>query len=200
MLTKRIIPCLDVRAGRVTKGVKFENNVDLGDPVDMAVAYSDGGADELVFYDITASAEGRPIDIGMVEAVAKAVRIPFAVGGGISCISDMERVILAGAEKISVNSLAVKNPQIIADGERTGSIPKTTHWRPNAAAPSAMSDGRSTASELTETFSAPARITRSMSPSVATPPPTAKGMRTARATASTMPMSIGRPSADAVMS
>jgi cyclase len=96
--------------------VKFKNNIDLGDPVDMAVAYSDGGADELVFYDITASAERRPIDIGMVEAVAKAVRIPFAVGGGISCLADMERVILAGAEKISVNSLAVRNPSIIADG------------------------------------------------------------------------------------
>ncbi len=116
MLTKRVIPCLDVRNGRVTKGVKFKNNVDLGDPVEMAVAYSDGGADELVFYDITASAERRPIDIGMVESVARAVRIPFAVGGGISNLSDMERVILAGAEKISVNSLAVKNPQIIADG------------------------------------------------------------------------------------
>ena len=116
MLTKRVIPCLDVRNGRVTKGVKFKNNIDLGDPVEMAVGYSDGGADELVFYDITASAEHRPIDIGMVEAVAKAVHIPFAVGGGISCLADMERVILAGAEKISVNSLAVKNPQIIADG------------------------------------------------------------------------------------
>ena len=116
MLTKRVIPCLDVRNGRVTKGVKFKNNVDLGDPVEMAVAYSDGGADELVFYDITASAERRPIDIGMVEAVAKAVRIPFAVGGGISCLADMERVILAGAEKISVNSLAVRNPQIISEG------------------------------------------------------------------------------------
>jgi len=116
MLTKRVIPCLDVRAGRVTKGVKFKNNVDLGDPVEMAVAYSDGGADELVFYDITASAEGRPIDIGMVTAVAKAVHIPFAVGGGIASLADMERVILAGAEKISVNSLAVKNPQIITDG------------------------------------------------------------------------------------
>ena len=104
MLTKRVIPCLDVRNGRVTKGVKFKNNVDLGDPV------------ELVFYDITASAERRPIDIGMVEAVAKAVRIPFAVGGGISCLADMERVILAGAEKISVNSLAVRNPQIISEG------------------------------------------------------------------------------------
>ena len=118
MLTKRVIPCLDVRNGRVTKGVKFKNNVDLGDPVEMAVAYSDGGADELVFYDITASAERRPIDIGMVEAVAKAVRIPFAVGGGISCLADMERVILAGAEKISVNSLAVKDPAVIAAGAR----------------------------------------------------------------------------------
>ncbi len=118
MLTKRVIPCLDVRAGRVTKGVKFKNNVDLGDPVEMAVAYSDGGADELVFYDITASAEHRPIDIGMVEAVAKSVRIPFAVGGGIASLADMERVILAGAEKVSVNSLAVANPQIIADGAR----------------------------------------------------------------------------------
>ncbi len=118
MLAKRVIPCLDVRNGRVTKGVKFKNNVDLGDPVEMAVRYSDGGADELVFYDITASAERRPIDIGMVEAVAKAVRIPFAVGGGISSLPDMERVILAGAEKVSVNSLAVRNPSIISDGAR----------------------------------------------------------------------------------
>ena len=107
-----------MRAGRVTKGVRFKNNVDLGDPVEMAVDYSEGGADELVFYDITASAEGRPIDIGMVEAVAKAVRIPFAVGGGVSSLSDMERVILAGAEKVSVNSLAVRNPQIIAEGAK----------------------------------------------------------------------------------
>jgi len=116
MLKKRVIPCLDVRQGRVTKGVKFKNNVDLGDPVEMAVRYSDGGADELVFYDITASAERRPIDIGMVESVAQAIRIPFAVGGGISSVADMERVILAGAEKISVNSLAVRNPQVIAEG------------------------------------------------------------------------------------
>ena len=116
MLTKRVIPCLDVRRGRVTKGVRFQNNVDLGDPVEMAVAYSDGGADELVFYDITASAERRPIDIGMVESVAKAVHIPFAVGGGISSLADMERVILAGAEKVSVNSLAVRNPSIISEG------------------------------------------------------------------------------------
>ena len=115
-LTRRVIPCLDVRNGIVTKGVKFKNNIDLGDPVEMAVKYSEGGADELVFYDITASAERRPIDIEMVRSVAKAVRIPFAVGGGISSVADMERVILAGAEKISVNSLAVRNPEIIREG------------------------------------------------------------------------------------
>ena len=116
MLTKRVIPCLDVRNGRVTKGVRFKNNIDLGDPVEMAVAYSEGGADELVFYDITASAEGRPIDIGMVESVAKSVHIPFAVGGGIASLADMECVILAGAEKVSVNSLAVRNPSVISEG------------------------------------------------------------------------------------
>ena len=118
MLTKRIIPCLDVRNRIVTKGVKFQNNVDLGDPVGMAVAYSDGGADELVFYDITASAERRPIDIEMVREVARAIRIPFAVGGGIESLDDMRRVLLAGAEKVSVNSLAVRNPKIIAEGAK----------------------------------------------------------------------------------
>ncbi len=118
MLTKRIIPCLDVRGGKVTKGVRFQNNIDLGDPVAMAARYYDEGCDELVFYDITASAEGRPIDIDMVRAVARTIRIPFAVGGGISSVADMSRVLLAGAEKISVNSLAVKNPNIIAEGAR----------------------------------------------------------------------------------
>ena len=86
MLSKRIVPCLDVRNKVVTKGVKFQNNVELGDPIEMAVAYSDGGCDELVFYDITASAERRPIDIEMVREVAKAVHIPFSVGGGIETI------------------------------------------------------------------------------------------------------------------
>lgn len=118
MLTRRIIPCLDIRNKIVTKGVRFQNNVDLGDPVEMAARYCEDGCDELVFYDITASAEGRPIDIEMVTEVAKAVRIPFAVGGGISTLRDMERVLLAGAEKISVNSLAVRNPSIIAEGSR----------------------------------------------------------------------------------
>jgi cyclase len=119
MLSKRIIPCLDVRNRVVTKGVKFQNNVDLGDPIEMAVAYSDGGCDELVFYDITASAERRPIDIEMVKDVAKNIRIPFAVGGGISTLADMYAVLAAGAEKVSVNSLAVRNPELIAEGART---------------------------------------------------------------------------------
>lgn len=118
MLTKRIIPCLDIRNKRVTKGVKFKNNIDLGDPIEMAARYSEEGCDELVFYDITASAEGRPIDLDMVREVARAVHIPFAVGGGISTVADMAAVLLAGAEKISVNSLAVRNPTIIRDGAK----------------------------------------------------------------------------------
>jgi cyclase len=118
MLTKRIIPCLDIRERKVTKGVRFKNNVVLGDPVELAARYYEEGCDELVFYDITASAEGRPIDIDMVRDVARAVRIPFAVGGGIRTLEDMSRVLLAGAEKISVNSLAVADPSIIAAGAR----------------------------------------------------------------------------------
>jgi cyclase len=116
MLTKRIIPCLDVRNKRVTKGIKFKDNRDIGDPVELAVTYSDGGCDELVFYDITASAEHRRTDIEMVKEVARAIRIPFAVGGGISNLQDMYDVLLAGAEKVSVNSLAVKQPEIITEG------------------------------------------------------------------------------------
>ena len=118
MLTKRIVPCLDVRNRVVTKGVKFQNNVDLGDPIEMAVAYSDGGCDELVFYDITASAERRGIDIDMVKEVGKVIHIPFAVGGGIRNLDDMYAVLLAGSEKVSVNSLAVENPEIIGEGAR----------------------------------------------------------------------------------
>lgn len=118
MLSKRLIVCLDVRNRKVTKGVKFQGNVDIGDPVEMAAQYYADGVDELVFYDITASAEGRPIDIGMVADVAKTVFIPFCVGGGISNLEDMRRALLAGAEKVSVNSLAVKTPEIIRDGAR----------------------------------------------------------------------------------
>ncbi len=118
MLSKRVIVCLDVRDGKTTKGVKFKGNVDIGDPVAMGKQYYEEGVDELVFYDITASAEGRPIDIDMVRSVAENVFIPFSVGGGIRSLDDMHQVLLAGAEKVSVNSLAVRNPQIIAEGAR----------------------------------------------------------------------------------
>lgn len=118
MLTKRIIPCLDVRNRKVTKGIKFQGNIDLGDPIEMAVEYSNGGCDELVFYDITASAEDRPVDIDMVREIGKVIHIPFAVGGGIRNLNDMYNVLMAGAEKVSVNSLAVENPLIIAEGAK----------------------------------------------------------------------------------
>ena len=118
MLSKRLIICLDVRDRKTTKGVKFKGNVDLGDPVEMARQYYDDGVDELVFYDITASAEGRPIDLDMVRDGAECIFIPFSVGGGIRNLDDMRDVLLAGAEKVSVNSLAVRNPEIIADGAR----------------------------------------------------------------------------------
>jgi cyclase len=116
MLSKRVIPCLDVRDGRLTKGVKFLENVDIGDPVETAKAYYEQGADEIVFYDITASAEGRGIMLKVVEKVASQIFIPFSVGGGISTVDDMRAVLLAGAEKVSVNSAAVKNPDIISQG------------------------------------------------------------------------------------
>jgi cyclase len=118
MLSKRIIPCLDVRDGRLTKGIKFKENVDIGDPVEVARAYYEQGADEIVFYDITASAEGRAIMLDVVKRVAETIFIPFSVGGGIRTVDDMRQVILAGAEKVSVNSAAVKNPGVIQDGAR----------------------------------------------------------------------------------
>ncbi len=118
MLTKRIIPCLDVRAGKVTKGVEFKNNVDLGDPVEMAKKYYFDGADEIVFYDITASSDARDIMIEVVSRTAEEIYIPYSVGGGIRTYEDMRRVLLAGAEKVSVNSAAVLNPDIISQGAR----------------------------------------------------------------------------------
>ncbi len=118
MLSKRIIPCLDVREGKTTKGIKFKDNVDIGDPVDMARLYYEAGADEIVFYDITASYEKRNIMLDVVRQVAETIFIPFSVGGGIRTVSDMRNVLLAGAEKVSVNSAAVKNPDIIAQGAK----------------------------------------------------------------------------------
>ncbi len=116
MLKKRIIVCLDVRNGRTTKGIRFKDNQDIGDPVAMAKAYYRAGTDELVFYDITASPEGRSIMLDVVTAVAEKIFIPFSVGGGIGTLKDMRAVILAGAEKVSVNSRAVCNPGIIEEG------------------------------------------------------------------------------------
>ncbi len=118
MLSKRIIPCLDVRNGKLTKGIKFKGNVDIGDPVESARRYYNEGADEIVFYDITASAEQRGIFLDVVERVASAIAIPFSVGGGISSLEDMRAVLLAGAEKVSINSSAVLNPELIRQGAR----------------------------------------------------------------------------------
>lgn len=116
MLSKRIIPCLDVREGKLTKGIKFKGNVDIGDPVEMAAFYYEQGADELIFYDITASSDRRDIMIDTVERVAEKILIPFSVGGGIRDVDDMRRVLLAGAEKVSVNSAAMRDPGIISRG------------------------------------------------------------------------------------
>ncbi|MCL2005320.1 MAG: imidazole glycerol phosphate synthase subunit HisF [Planctomycetaceae bacterium] len=116
MQTFRIIPCLDVIDRRVTKGVKFKDNIDLGDPIELARQYCQEGADELVFYDITASAEQRKTDFELLRRIADVVQLPLAVGGGIASLTDMEQALSAGARKISVNSLAVKNPNLIAEG------------------------------------------------------------------------------------
>ncbi|MGD0218370.1 MAG: imidazole glycerol phosphate synthase subunit HisF [Desulfobaccales bacterium] len=118
MLSKRIIPCLDVRDGRTTKGIKFRNNVDVGDPVAMARLYYEAGADELVFYDITASSDRRDIMIEVVRRVAAEIFIPFSVGGGIRNLNDMRAVLLAGAEKVSINTAAIQNSQLISQGAR----------------------------------------------------------------------------------
>src|SRR5579884_1439298 len=118
MLTKRIIPCLDVDRGRVVKGVKFFDHVDAGDPVEQAKRYQEQGADELVFYDITASHEGRQIMADLVSRVVEQIFMPLTVGGGIRTLEDATRLIQAGAEKVSLNSAAVKDPDLITQVSR----------------------------------------------------------------------------------
>ncbi len=118
MISKRIIPCLDVRDGRVVKGVNFAGLKDVNDPVTLAKFYNEQGADELVFYDITASAEGRGLFTDILQAVASEVFIPLTVGGGINELKDFERVLNCGADKVSVNSGAIRNPQLIAEGAK----------------------------------------------------------------------------------
>lgn len=122
MKTLKILPCLDVDKGRVVKGRKFQDIQDVADPVELAKRYNEAGADELVFYDITASTEERNIFIDVVEKVAKAISIPFTVGGGLRTVDDIERVLAAGADKVSINSAAVKQPDIIQEAaEKFGS-------------------------------------------------------------------------------
>ena len=118
MITKRIIPCLDVKDGRVVKGVKFEGLSDVSSPVELGKYYSDCGADELVFYDITASAEGRALFTDILTEVAQNIFIPLTVGGGINTLEDFDRVLKCGADKVSVNSGAIKNPQLIEDAAK----------------------------------------------------------------------------------
>lgn len=118
MITKRIIPCLDVRNGRVVKGVNFEGIRDVDSPVALAEYYTNAGADELVFYDITASAEGREIFTDILKETAKHVFIPLTVGGGINTLADFERVLTAGADKVSVNSGAIRNPDLIPEAAK----------------------------------------------------------------------------------
>ncbi|HEY2623215.1 MAG TPA: HisA/HisF-related TIM barrel protein, partial [Dyella sp.] len=113
MLSRRIIPCLDVRDGKVVKGVRFRDHVVMGEIVDLALRYRDEGADELVFYDITASPEGRSVDRGWVERVAREIDIPFCVAGGIRSTEEARAVLHAGADKISVNSPALERPELI---------------------------------------------------------------------------------------
>lgn len=118
MYAKRIIPCLDVKDGRVVKGVNFVNLIDAGDPVECARVYDKAGADELVFLDITASSDARDTVCDMVKKVAECVFIPFTVGGGIRTVEDFRKILNAGADKVSVNSAAIKNPQLIADAAK----------------------------------------------------------------------------------
>lgn len=113
MLTKRIIPCLDIKNGRTVKGINFENLIDAGDPVELAKYYSDNGADELVFLDITATNENRKTFATLVDKIAQNISIPFTVGGGISSVEDVSALLKAGADKVSINSAAVKNPDLI---------------------------------------------------------------------------------------
>jgi cyclase len=115
MLSRRIIPCLDVRDGRVVKGVRFRDHVDMGDIVELALRYRDEGADELVFYDITASPEGRSVDRGWVERVARLIDIPFCVAGGIRSVEDARGALHAGADKVSINTPALERPALIAE-------------------------------------------------------------------------------------
>ncbi len=135
MLTKRIIPCLDINGGRVVKGTNFRDLRDAGDPVETARRYEEEGADELVFLDISASHEGRDILLDMVRRVSEQVFMPFTVGGGIRTLEDATRLIQAGAEKVSINSSAVRDPHLVETvAKRFGSLRHGGEYRPTPSA------------------------------------------------------------------
>ena len=152
MLSRRIIPCLDVKGGRVVKGVRFRDHRDAGDPVELARFYDEQGADELVFYDITASSDGRAIILDVVRRVAEEVYIPLTVGGGVRTVEDVRTMLNAGADKVSINTAAVQNPELIRDaaalfgsqcivlGMDARRIAPTRHSRDLATSPSPISD------------------------------------------------------------
>ena len=155
MITKRIIPCLDVRNGRVVKGVNFEGVQDVSDPVELARHYSDEGADELVFYDITASVEGRQLFTDVLRRVAEQIFIPLTVGGGINSVEDFDRVLKCGADKVSVNSGALRKPSLIGEAARKygdqwtvsfASLPRAgariPGWRPSTGSAAASRAAR----------------------------------------------------------
>ena len=128
MLAKRIIPCLDVTGGRVVKGVNFVELRDAGDPVEIAARYNDQGADELTFLDITATSDGRDLILHIIEAVASQVFIPLTVGGGVRAVEDVRRLLNAGADKVSFNSAAVANPQVIHEASQKYGVTER-NWR-----------------------------------------------------------------------
>ena len=155
MITKRIIPCLDVRDGRVVKGVNFLGVRDVSDPVKLAQYYSESGADELVFYDITATVEGRALFTDILTRVAETIFIPLTVGGGIQTLADFDRVLKCGADKVSVNSGALRDPDLIRQGaERYGNA-RTRDWTPSTG-----SAGASTWAQV-RSFSTPSTPTAS---------------------------------------
>ena len=167
MLKTRIIPCLDVKDGRVVKGVNFVDLIDAGDPVEAARAYDAAGADELCFLDITASHERRSILLDVVRMTAEQCFMPLTVGGGVRTPQDVRELLLAGADKVSFNTTAVKDPDIVAESARKfgsqcivvaidASMATTIHCEPNLRADSATISGSLTAVVLNETLSAPA--------------------------------------------
>ena len=182
-LAKRIIPCMDVTAGRVVKGINFLELRDAGDPVEIARRYDEQGADELTFLDITATSDERDLILHIIEAVASQVFIPLTVGGGVRVVDDVRRLLNAGADKVSINTSAITNPQLVAD-----------------AAASATSCGLVMAEVLMLTLSAPAFNSRRTSSTTRTPPPTVSGMKTCEATASIICRIRSRSSEVAVMS